>query len=117
MIDAYIKDRREVPLPSAGPSSCRVALPAMVDAKVALYRSMREARVNKSELARRLDVHLPQVDRLLAIRHASKLEALEGAFRALGKRLVVGVENVAPPRMAAARPVVSASRRANGVKR
>lgn len=37
----------------------------------------------------------PQVDRLLAMTHGSKLKQIEAAFRALGKRLVVGVEDVA----------------------
>ena len=52
---------------------------------------MRDAKVGKAELARRLDWHLPQVDRLLAMTHGSKLDQLESAFRAMGKRLVIGV--------------------------
>ncbi|BBP95501.1 hypothetical protein BSFA1_06300 [Burkholderia sp. SFA1] len=47
--------------------------------------------VRKSELARRLNVHMPQVDRLLDPRHSSKIEAIEAAFRSLGKRLNISV--------------------------
>jgi antitoxin HicB len=93
VVDGYIKDRRDIPLPSAVATKHRVTLPAMVDMKVELYRNMRRAKVNKSELARRLDVHPPQVDRLLEVHHGSKLDQLEAAFSALGKRLVVGVED------------------------
>ena len=49
---------------------------------------MREAKVNKSELARRLDWHMPQVDRVLDVHHASQLDQLDAAFGALGKHLL-----------------------------
>jgi antitoxin HicB len=93
-IDAYIKDRRDVPLPSAIITKYRVALPALVETKVRLYETMRGAKVGKSELAKRLKWHLPQVDRLLEMTHGSKLEQLEAAFTVLGKRLVVGIEDI-----------------------
>lgn len=94
MIDAYIKDGRDIPRPSKGKEW--VAVPALVEAKIRLYETMRAAKVGKAELGRRLDCHLPQIDRLLAMKHGSKLEQLEAAFGALGKRLVVSVEDVAP---------------------
>jgi antitoxin HicB len=94
VIDAYIKDRRDVPLPSATVTKHRVAIPALVEAKMRLYETMRSGKVGKADLAKRLGWHLPQVDRLLAMTHASRLEQLEAAFRALGKRMVVGIEDV-----------------------
>jgi antitoxin HicB len=102
-IDAYIKDRREIPLPSAIVTKHCVRLPALVEAKVRLYDTMRAGKVRKADLARRLDWHLPQVDRLLEMTHGSKLEQLESAFRAMGKRLVIGVED-APVRTPRRRP-------------
>jgi antitoxin HicB len=42
---------------------------------------------NKSELARRLNVHLPQIDRLLDLDHDSRLDQLERAARAMGQDL------------------------------
>lgn len=52
----YIKDRRDIPSPSARVARHRVTMPALVEAKVRLYETMRAAKVNKSELlARRLD--------------------------------------------------------------
>jgi antitoxin HicB len=97
VIDAYIKDRRSIPLPSAIVARHRVRMPALVEAKVRLYDAMQRAHVNKSQLARRLKWHLPQVDRLLKMTHGSKLEQLEAAFGALGKRIVVGVEDIVTP--------------------
>jgi antitoxin HicB len=98
ILEAYIKDRRPIPPPSTRRTKYRVAVPALVEAKIRLYEAMRAAKVGKAELGRRLDWHLPQVDRLLAMNHGSQLAQLEAAFGALGKRLVVGVEDVAAVR-------------------
>ena len=93
VVDAYMKDRRDIPLPSAAIAKHRVTMPALMEAKIALYESMRRANVTKAELARRLKWHPPQVDRLLAMRHGSRLDQIERALQVLGKRLVVGVED------------------------
>ena len=91
----YVADRRDIPMPHAGSKGPFVTLPALTEAKLALYSAMRTARVSKAELSRRLNWHLPQVDRLLDLRHASRLDQLEAAFRALGKRLSVQVSEAA----------------------
>ena len=98
VIDGYIKERRDIPSPSAIVATHRVTVPALLEAKIRLYEAMREAKIGKSELARRLDWHPPQVDRLLAMTHGSKLEQLETAFRAMGKRLVIRVEDITAAR-------------------
>jgi antitoxin HicB len=38
---------------------------------------------------------MPQIDRLVDLRHASRLDQLEAAFRALGKRLSVEIREAA----------------------
>ena len=88
-----MKDRRDIPAPSLARGSARVRVPALDASKIALYQSMRERKVNKSELARRLDWHLPQVDRVLQIRHGSQIEQLEAAFAAVGKRLEITISD------------------------
>jgi antitoxin HicB len=89
IIDAYIRGRRAVPMPGPAAGTPSVSLPALVAAKVQLYEAMRTSEIGKAELARRLNVHLPQVDRLLDVRHGSKLDQLEAAARALNGRLDV----------------------------
>jgi antitoxin HicB len=92
----YIEDRANIP-----PSDVKtnrgtlVTLPVLSEAKLALYQSMRAAKVGKAELGRRLNCHLPQVDRLLDLRHASRLDQLEAAFRVLGKRLTLEIREAA----------------------
>jgi antitoxin HicB len=97
LFDAYMKDRREIPSPSVGTAGSAVEIPALDCAKIELYRAMREAHVGKAELAKRLDWHLPQVDRVLKMHHGSQLDQMEAAFAALGKRLVIAVEDQPRP--------------------
>ena len=92
----YIEERKDIPRPSRISSKSKwVVLPALTEAKVSLYQAMRQAGVRKAELARRLHCHMPQVDRLLDLRHASRLDQLEAAFSALDKKLTIEVVNAA----------------------
>jgi antitoxin HicB len=91
-IEIYFDEKRAVPPPSrAKRGQLGVALPALVTAKVLLANEMIAQGVRKADLARRLDVHMPQVDRLVDLRHSSKIEAIEAALRSLGKHLDVRV--------------------------
>jgi len=56
---------------------------------------MRADGVGKAALAKRLGVALPQIDRLLDLRHASRLDAIERAFAALGRTMEVVVKAAA----------------------
>ena len=69
-----------------------VTLSALASAKVALYRAMRAEGIGKAALARRLGVALPQIDRLLDLKHQSRIDALERAFAALGRSMRIVVE-------------------------
>jgi antitoxin HicB len=111
VVDAYIKDRRAIPLPSAIVAAHRVSMPTLMEAKVSLYQAMQRAKVTKSELARRLNVHMPQVDRLLDVQHGSRLDQIEAALTAFGKRLVVGVEDLALVAAAPRQPTMKATAR------
>jgi len=92
----YIAQRRRIPRPSrAAKKGCSVALPALSEAKVGLYEAMRIAHVGKAELARRLNWHVTQVDRLLDLSHASRLDQIEAALSVLNKRLVEAVKDAA----------------------
>jgi antitoxin HicB len=95
VLAARIDDREEIPLPSPVAGRPRVVLPALTAAKVLLYRAIREAGVRKADLARRLGWHGPQVDRLLDLDHASRLDQIEAALAVLGKRLSVDLQDAA----------------------
>lgn len=91
---ARIAHREPIPGSSKGKGQ-RVSLPALTALKVELYRAVSEDHIRKAELARRLGIHGPQVDRLFDLRHASQLSQLEAAFQVLGRRLLIDVERSA----------------------
>jgi antitoxin HicB len=95
-IQGRITDRQDVPRPSSPRRGQRTAtLSALVWAKLELYRTMLETRTRKSELARRLHVHLPQIDRLLDLDHDSRLDQIEKAARAMGRELHIEMKPAA----------------------
>ena len=86
-IAARIHLGQDIPSPSA--SGIRATVPTLTAIKVMLYQGMREQAIGKAELARRLGWHLPQVDRVLDIRHRSRLDRMDAALGAIGCRLEV----------------------------
>jgi len=91
-----LEDREPVRVPRRPKRGQRyVMLPALTEAKIELYRQMRAAGVGKAELARRLHCHLPQIDRLLDLNHGSRLDQIEQALLAVGKRLTISIEDAA----------------------
>lgn len=92
----YVMAKEPLPVPSAAQrKEVMVPLSALGMAKTALYQAMREQGVGRAELARRLRWHLAQVNRVLDLRHASKMEQVEAALAALGLRLIVDVAKAA----------------------
>lgn len=84
--------RLPIPAPSAlQDGEHAIYLPVSVQTKLALYDEMLKQGITKAELARRLSVNQKQVDRLWDLTHSSKLEMLEKAFNAIGKRLALAI--------------------------
>ena len=94
-IAARIHDRRDIPLPSRGDTYA--VLPTLTSVKVHLYQGMRSQGVGKAELARRLGWHLPQVDRVLDADHHSRLDKMDAALGAIGRRLCVTTAATSDP--------------------
>ena len=97
ILSEYINRRIEIPQPRRvrGKKVRLVSLPALAEARIGLYRSMRARNVRKADLARRIGWQKSQVDRLLDLKHASRLDQIETALKALDKRLTVQVEDAA----------------------
>jgi antitoxin HicB len=87
-LQGRITERKAIPAPSAAKGRQRlVVLPAIVAAKLALYRAMMETGTRKRDLARKLGVHGPQIDRLLDLDHNSRIDQLEEAAKAIGREM------------------------------
>ena len=96
-LSALMEKNVDLPVPGKpGRGAVLVGLPSVVaSAKAELYMALRAASVRKAELARRMGIHKQQVERLLDIDHASRIEQLEAAFAALNMRLVVDIQRAA----------------------
>jgi antitoxin HicB len=93
-IMAAMAAREDVPSPRAAGAD-HVTLPALSAAKIELYQAMRVEGVGKAALAKQLGVALPQIDRMLDLRHSSRLDAIERAFASLGRSLTIVVKSAA----------------------
>ncbi len=72
-----------------------IELPAFVALKTELYMAFQESGIRKAEFARRLGIPKTTVDRLFDFKNHTRLEQIEAAFAALGKRLSIEVEEAA----------------------
>ncbi len=93
-IAARMANREPIPTPSKGKASeLRVLLPLQVELKVRLYQSMDDLGVRKADLARKMDLHRQEIDRLLDLNHATNVAKIEKAFAVLGKTLDIKVSD------------------------
>jgi antitoxin HicB len=92
----YVSRGFRIPVPSPAKRGMRLAaISPLAEMKIAVYRAMLDQRISKADLARRLRCHPPQVDRLLDLAHNSRIDQINAAFRAVGKRLVIEVVDAA----------------------
>jgi len=95
-LTGYLEDRLDIPQPSEPKrGQSLVALPPLIALKLAIYRAMREQGMSQNELARRLGCDSRQVRRILDLDHNSRLDLLNAALKALGKKLLLDVQNAA----------------------
>ncbi len=91
-MEFYFEDKRSVPLPSAAKRGERlIDLPASVAAKVLLLNEMLAQHVTSSELARRLHTTPQTMNRVIDLGHVTKIDMLDKAMQALGKRFEIVV--------------------------
>lgn len=92
----YVEEGVIIPGPSASVTGQqRVRLPFLASLKAAAWNAFVTSKLSKAELARRLGVARPQVDRLFDFLHDSRSDQLERALAVLGLRVAVTVEPVA----------------------
>ncbi|KDB08777.1 putative protein family UPF0150 [Burkholderia sp. lig30] len=91
-MDFYFNDKRPVPAPSkALNDETLVALPASTSAKILLLNEMLTQKVTPSELARRLNTRPQDVNRIVNLGHATKIDTIAEALAAPGKQLEIRV--------------------------
>lgn len=91
-LSLYVDQRRAIPAATpAEPGEHVIALPAVTVAKIHLWNEMVARGMRKADLCRLLDLKPVTADRLVDFLHASKIEQIEKALAAMGKRLQVSL--------------------------
>ena len=96
-IGDYIRAGKPLPVPARrrGTRFRPVSLPALQIAKVDLYAAFLGSGLKKAEFARRIGIPKTHIERLFSLRHHSRLDQIEAALAALGKRLHVEARDAA----------------------
>lgn len=92
---SMIDDGEDISRPSPRDKGVPVPLPAMTALKLQLYWALRAAGITRAELARRLRWNRESVDRLFRLDHRSRLEQIEAAFAALGRKVDISIRDAA----------------------
>lgn len=91
-IEMRMADGMDIPAPSTRKKGELLAsIPVGTAMKAALYVTMREQGISKSDLARRLGLDEKEARRMLDPKHGTKVPAIERALHALGKRVELTV--------------------------
>jgi antitoxin HicB len=97
LVQELIRKGETLPLPTKprGKKYRSIRLPALQGAKAELYMAFRDSTMRKAELARRLGIPKTTVDRLFDLDNHSRLDQIEAAFAALGKRIALEIQDAA----------------------
>ena len=91
-MEFYFEDMRQVPTPSKGEKGeYAIELPVSMASKVLLLNEMVAQKVKPVDLARKLGTTRQEVNRMTNLQHATKIDTVASALKALGKELSVTV--------------------------
>jgi antitoxin HicB len=93
-LTSMIEDGEDIPKPDRKPGLVAPLL-LMTALKLQLYWALRESGITRAELTRRLKWNRESVDRLFRLDHRSRLEQIEAALAALGRRVEIDVRKAA----------------------
>ena len=95
LVQEHIRKGEALPRPAKrrGRKYRLVSLPAIQSTKAELYMAFLASGIRKAELARRLGIPKTTVDRLFNFENRTRLDQMEAAFAALGKRLSIEISD------------------------
>ena len=92
VIISRIKHKMDIPAPSAARGRPLVSIPPLTAAKALLYKELRDQNVSIRQLAKKLHCEYPVAHRLLEVSRKTQVDAIAKAFQALGKQVLIAVE-------------------------
>jgi antitoxin HicB len=96
VIISRMKHKLDIPAASEGRGRPLVSIPPLTAAKALLYKELREQNVSIRQLAQKLGCEYPIAHRLLDVSRKTQVNEIAKAFQALGKRVIIGVEENGP---------------------
>lgn len=95
-LSSYLDRRLDIPKPSSPKrGQLLVELSPLVKMKLEIYQAMKDQDLSLAELAHRMNRDRNQIKRLLNLDCQSRIQQIESALSAVGKKLVVEARNVA----------------------
>jgi len=92
VIEDYFNNRKQIPLPDVQSTYIKtIELSSTATVKILLMNEMVKQGVYKVDLARKMKLFMPQVNQLLNLRYASRLDYLEEVCKQLGKRMHISI--------------------------
>jgi len=89
-LSIYVEQGRRIPAPSpVRQGQYEIRLPALTSAKIALWNTLCQQSACVADLARALGISHTAASRLVDFSHHSKIERVEDALKAFGRRLEV----------------------------
>lgn len=86
----YFEDNQKIPSPSDITDDF-VEVPPSVTAKVLMLNAFIDSGLTRVELASRMGIKKQEVTRLFDLRHSTKIDTIQSALIAMGKRLEIQV--------------------------
>lgn len=91
-VEDYFEDGRKFPLARKGKEGeTAVSVPASVYAKILLHNKALESGLSKAELSRKAGVRPPELQRILDVRHKTKIDTVGKVLDALGSPLQLSI--------------------------
>jgi antitoxin HicB len=97
VLSSMMDAREDIPAPAIRPRNKApvLRLPLQSTLKIELYIAMRAAGLTRADLQRRLGWKRESIDRLFRLDHNSRLEQIEAAMNAVGKRFEIEIKEQA----------------------
>ena len=91
-LEFYFEDERTIPLPSkAKKGEKAVYLPDSIFSKVLLHNAMIEKKISNAALARAMNTTPAEVQRIVNVRHKTKIDTIGKALNAIGFQLQMSI--------------------------
>ncbi|QCR38958.1 type II toxin-antitoxin system HicB family antitoxin [Nissabacter sp. SGAir0207] len=84
----YFEDDEAIPAPG-DVTGDYVEVPASVAAKVLMLNTFKASRLTRVELAARMGIKKQEVSRIFDLRHTTKIDTIQSALSAMGRKLVL----------------------------